>query len=473
MVSTRKIHSLMISILLAVTINLLFNAPIWSEEIYSPLKNTSEWKVGYWAWETSYKPLDNTTVDSKPVQLLYIQVGEYHSRLGQEDYDNEPFLHMPGNLPLAENYIAVLRLSFSKSPDHNIISRLVENYLALKREAKSIDRQLIGLQLDYDCPTNRLSDYALFLKSLRTAFPPNELLSITVLLDWFRPGTDIAGVIGQVDEFVPQFYDVNSGNTTDISTGVARVIEPKWGEIFNSYAKPYLIGIATFGRIFGINRSNNPNNGKLQIKTRILDANLFELMADNHLIPLSSTTNEAGERLVRYNNTLKKKRDNEYAPTVDEVKMIIPTNISILKSYTAAKAMGGQCKGAIFFRWPLVNEAMVFTQAEIHNIISGRGSAIMPTPRLKVEDGLCAASICTDMFLTLQDRFPLKPIRFRIHSSKNLEYIVPDRLLKPRMIGEHIIELTIPADVGVPKIHVGRALSFDVSEFTLEEVNKK
>ena len=454
-----------------IVLSLITVTSVWCEESVFTDKSAPEWKIGYWAWDTSYKPLDVKTADAKPLQLLYVQVGEYRGHPGQEECDRKPYLRMPGRLPRAENYVAVFRMSSANSSDLKMIPGLVESYLALKNEAKSDNRQLAGLQLDYDCPTNQLSGYALFLKALRSALPPTEILSITVLLDWFRPGTDIAEVIRQVDEFVPQFYDVDSGKATDITAGVARIIEPKWGAVFNSFAKPYRIGIAAFGRILGVNKSKT-RKSQPGGRARILDANLLELMADNRLTPLGSTINAAGERLARYRNESAKKIDDDCDPAIHEIRMIIPTSAALLNAYQAAKAMGGQCKGVLFFRWPLVNEAMVFSQAEVERVISG-GPAIADAAALKVEDGLCAAVSCVDIGLTLRERFPQEPVRFRIHSSKELEYIVPDRLLKPRMIGSHVIELTIPADVGLPKIHVGRAVSLDASAFTLEEVNTK
>ena len=75
--------------------------------------------------------------------------------------------------------------------------------------AAQAGQHLVGLQIDHDCPTYSLTEYARFLQGLRAALPPEDLLSITALLDWFREGTALTDVVAQVDEFVPQFYDVS------------------------------------------------------------------------------------------------------------------------------------------------------------------------------------------------------------------------------------------------------------------------
>jgi len=435
--------------------------------------NKSDWKIGYWAWRTSFQPLDLKTAHEKPVDLLYVDAGEYRAEQ-KGTCPEQVEMSLPESLPPADAYLAVLRFNDVKCPSPKLIDTLLRSYQEMKLEAQHKGRRLIGLQLDYDCPSKRLADYAQFLKALRGALPKEELLSITALLDWFGPRTAVAEVIRQVDEFVPQFYDVAPGHSAEESTGLARVIGPSWGKTFNAFGKPYRLGIASFGRIIGIfhGKKSSSCSSASSARINIIDDSPLELLARNRLITAAAKSSKAGEKVVRFKNRSVRKADNFCNSPGDEIKMIIPTRKSVYSAYVAAKAMGGWCKGVVFFRWPLVNEAMAFSQPEVDAIIAGKGAETPEAPSLESKDGLCAAVSCRDLYLRLTDRFPEKPVRFLIHSSKELEYFLPDELLKSKVAGSRTIEVSVPANAGVPRIFLGRAVTIDPSDFTLEKLAK-
>ena len=147
----------------------------------------TEWKIGYWLWQ----PLMFRTAE-RVVDLLYVQVGTFWS----------PYDYMPvrlvdntswsAQLPKAEAYIAVWRNTSSLTPGIDLVPALLAKYQEVKQQAAKAGQRLVGLQIDHDCPTYSLTEYARFLQGLRAALPPEDLLSITTLLDWFRPDTRIA-----------------------------------------------------------------------------------------------------------------------------------------------------------------------------------------------------------------------------------------------------------------------------------------
>jgi len=444
--------------------------PVAAAEKEEPVTAVQDWRIGYYAWNSSYLSLGLKTSHGMPLQLLYVATGEYRKSKKDEACEDKISLRLPNSLPPAEKYVAVVRIADANLPDAKYIQGLMESYQELKIEAQKNKRTVIGLQLDYDCPTNRLAEYARFLTLVRSALPKDELLSITALLDWFRPGTAVADVINNVDEFVPQFYDVAPEHSDRDGVGVAQQIEPKWGTVFNAFAKPYRVGIASFGRIVGINRAKKRSG----CSVAILDVNPLELFSRNRLEPRATTISKAGERLVRYGNktATANSADGACRNASDEIKMIIPTKASISTAYAVARKMGSWCKGVLFFRWPVENEAMVYTQSELDGIIAGNGASGTVASTVEVEDGLCTAVSCNDLFLTLKDRFPEKPVRIRIHSSTDLEYFLPDNLLKPRLVGLRTVELIIPANAGVPRIRLGRAVSREPATFRLEEAGQ-
>ncbi len=73
--------------------------------------------------------------------------------------------------------------------------------------------RVTGLQVDFDAATSGLSDYAAFLKALRSELPREMKLSVTGLMDWSANADPAAlsQLKGVVDEVVVQSYQ---GRTT-------------------------------------------------------------------------------------------------------------------------------------------------------------------------------------------------------------------------------------------------------------------
>ena len=111
-------------------------------------------------------------------------------------------------LPKAKEYWAVVRFERQGIPKPAAISTLLGHIAEVQAQADHRHIPLTGIQLDIDAPTRALPEYAAFLRQFRRGLSPSLPLSITALLDWFRDGTSVADVIAEVDEFVPQFYDV-------------------------------------------------------------------------------------------------------------------------------------------------------------------------------------------------------------------------------------------------------------------------
>lgn len=81
------------------------------------------------------------------------------------------------------------------------------------RRWQAAGSQVVGLQVDFDAATPRLSDYAAFLRALRQRLPPQYRLSVTGLMDWSANADPaaLAQLRGVVDEVVVQSYQ---GSTT-------------------------------------------------------------------------------------------------------------------------------------------------------------------------------------------------------------------------------------------------------------------
>jgi hypothetical protein len=415
----------------------------------------AEWKIGYWYWQ-GYRDEDlDTYKEHVSIDLLYVRTSEYQT--GGSNTNLKPVrMFWPENLPKADAYFSVFRCEGPACTNKDLVASLIENYRSLKSKAAEKGQRLIGLQIDYDCPTIELGRYGKLLRDVRQKLPKEDLLSITALLDWFGPGTEVSSVIRWTDEFVPQFYDVDFKKLISANGGIAEPIDPtRWAPILNSFRKPYRIGIATFGRIIEIPSSGNSRSGTLGMSP-------LQIMTWHKGRFIQRATSSAGEIIASFESTLSQNSEG------GTMKMIIPTHDSVSSAFKAAKTIGGFCSGVIFFRYQVPNEALALSPEEVFNMISDK-EKMQDATTVETEDGFCAAVSCNDLFIQLKDRFPLKDVVLTLKSSRDLEYFVPTESVQSKMTGLRSIELRIPAFAGVPRIPAGRAVSHDPVQFTVEE----
>lgn len=371
------------------------------------------WKVGFWQWSDASP--DNTEVDS-----LYLQ----------------PF---SGNVPKAEEYWLVFRAERSPLPTAENFKETLWNLDRARRDMKQRGLKVAGIQIDLDCPTGRLIDYAEQLKEVRKLLQPGEQLSITALLDWFRSGTAIDRVVAEVDEFVPQFYDVD---VHDYGKRIAVPIDAaKWGPVFNRFGKGYRIGISTFGRA--------SIQGRYYGDLKPLDIGI------QREYQLSAERTSAQELRLRYTG-----------PN-DRVEFILATPESIRSAYQAAKKMGQYCGGVLFFRWPAEYETMVPQAQEV--LAAVNGVALPVSTSLKVRQGNCALTHCVDLFLTATPPLHAQAITYRVQASNALEYFLPNEKLPVKHPSPTLIEFTLPPYAGRGSIHLGRAVAAKKTSYTLEQ----
>jgi hypothetical protein len=371
------------------------------------------WKVGFWQWADATP--DNTEIDS-----LYLQA---FSR----------------NVPKAREYWLVFRADRSPLPT---AENFKETLWGLERARDDLKRQglkVAGIQIDLDCPTGRLIDYADQLKEVRKLLLPGEQLSITALLDWFRSGTAIDRVVAAVDEFVPQFYDVD---VRDYGNRIAVPIDAeKWAPIFNRLQKRYRIGISTFGRA--------SIRGKYYGDLKPLDIGI------QPAYQLKTERTSAQELRLQYTGPK------------DRVEFILSTPESIRSAYLAAKKMGQYCGGVLFFRWPTEREVMVPSAQEV--LAAVNGVALPVSTSLKVRQGNCALTHCVDLFITATPPLNERAIPYRVQASNPLEYFLPNEKLPVKHPSPTQIEFTLPPYGGRGTIHLGRAVAKSKTSYTLEQ----
>ncbi len=84
-------------------------------------------------------------------------------------------------------------------------------------------------------------------------------------------------------------------------------------------------------------------------------------------------------------------------------------------------------------------------------------------------DGGCAAVHCVDVYLVNANPLAPQPVRYRIISSTEMEYLLPEEGLSLRMSGPRQLELSLPPYCGRGRMYLGRAVTAKRAEFTSAE----
>jgi hypothetical protein len=391
-----------------------------------------------------------------PVERLYVLVGRL-------DAEGLPSARWPGGLPRAGAYLAVWRAEAAAPPDPALVEPLLREYRRLRGLAAGAGQPLHGLQLDVDCPSAELARYAAFLRRLRAGLPSSDELSVTALLDWYRPGVPVAAVVAAVDEHVPQFYDAAPRGAP---LRIAEPIDPaRWTAALERLGRPYRLGLASFGRIL---RARPRGPGAWQ---RVAFPDLGPLdLASAGLDGPSAATNASGEVVVR-RAVSAASAHRELLPG-DVIEMVLPSGEPVRRGVQAARAAGRRCRGVVVFRWPGRGESLVLTPGEVGLALAGAPAAPGP-PRLIATEGACAPRSCTDLAVSVGDRFRAAPLRLRLRSSVAIDYLLPARPGALAAAGPRVLAAAVPSYPGAEVVPLGRVFSRQAARFSMLEEDER
>ncbi len=406
----------------------------------------SRWTTGFWFWHGSSTDI---TWSAGTLDVLYVHVGNLWQPPGGGKW--QAFGELPEELPAAREYWLVFRFDRQSVPGTPAAAAIAERVNALRAAASRRHLKVAGVQLDIDSPTASLGAYAAFLRELRGSLPPDLGISITALLDWFRPGTAIDEVVHAVDEFVPQFYDIGQGAELPARNPIAaRIDTARWSPEFNRFGKRFRIGISSFGRAASAAKH-----------VYFRDLKPLDL-AVNPAFQLEASRSPAGELVLTYRAARKAEFDyNSFAPG-DSVQFTLATPESVRSAVESARAMGGYVAGVVFFRWPESEESLAMQPDEVLG-------ATPSSPTLLVSDGHCAAVRCVDLYLRAASPFSPTATHYRIHSSVELDYFLPEAKMPVRMAGASDLELSLPPYCARGLLFLGRAVTARPAGFGVEE----
>jgi hypothetical protein len=403
-----------------------------------PPETLEAWRTGFWVWAG-----DVPAASTFDPEILYVEAAS---------------ARWPRNLPAAQEYRVVQRIEPSVQLSSTVAAAIAERYLKLAADARPNVR-IAGIQIDYDCPTEKLGAYADFLEQLHAALPPSASLSITALLDWFGPQTKISRVLRRVDEFVPQFYDTAHERT---ASGIAASVDAhRWSQVFNSYRVPYRIGISSFGRIA---RARTDETGRSSVQY-FRDAAPADFSGRRELTRRDAHTTSAGELVVRY-AVVEPVVDRPELQIGDVVQVTFPTAESVGAAYEAARQFGGYCAGVLFFRWPGRAETLALPPDAIHRIVTAASS---PPARadLSARPAKCMERACTDLYLNFEGPVSPQAQTIGIRSNGPVDSFLPVNQRRSSVGASGEIHVRVPAYSGVGTVYVGRAISAAPVDFEL------
>jgi hypothetical protein len=423
----------------------------------------AKWSTGFWIWDPnpSGPPLISEKLD-----VLFVHAGTITKdppRSGRWS----AYGTLPKHLPVAREYWLVYRFERQGVPDAGVVPSVAEAFAKIQEEAQGRSLHVPGIQLDIDSPTGSLPEYVSFLRELRKQLPPGTQISITALLDWFREGTAIASVVKEVDEFVPQFYDLNNPNIYSGGDAIAAKFDgSKWGPAFNRFGKRFRIGISTFGRARLVPKEQ-PAPSQYGSVYSLADMTPLDI-ALNSAFRLRASHNGAGELLLNYEASRKTQFSYNHLEPGDSIQFILPTPDVVRTATESARRMGGSCAGVVFFRWPTSTETLAL---QPDNVLSAAGilkSQEKPAS-IRLVDGDCAAVRCVDVYLLNTPPLAPKSVRYRIRATKELEYFLPEERMPVKMTGPAELEFSLPPYGGRGRMYLGRAISTTAAEFTVEQ----
>jgi hypothetical protein len=432
---------------------------------------SSRWTTGFWFWQGSSV---DPAYSGEALDVVFLQVGtiakeslpSYVRSAGGPLAQWNAYGALPGELPAAREYWFVYRYANQGVPDIEVAPKLAAELIRLQAEARERHLNVAGVQLDIDCPTAALSRYADFIRHVRKDLPKEMQISITALLDWFRDGTAVNEVVAQVDEFVPQFYDLGDPAAYGEAAIAGRIDAARWGTVFNRFHKRFRVGISCFGRARVIPQERPPHGPYRGI---VFFGDLRPLdIATKAAFHLQTSRNAAGETVLNYTAIRKIEVGYKRLEAGDIVQFIIATPDAIQAAVESARQIKGYVAGVVFFRWPSSREDWAMQPDEVLDAAKPGGRGRRKENRVRVVAGDCAAVHCVDVYLESAGPLSAQPTRYRIHASTPLEYFLPEQNMPVHLAGASDLEVSLPAYCGRGHLYVGRAVSLQHAEFTVE-----
>lgn len=197
----------------------------WWQERHRPLPPL---EVALWYWHQPFRldPADAKMLKTAGVRRLFVRAGTFRKEsLAAKLVLPEVWAGKSEGMEvhLVFNLDYSLVEAFENLPLEGLARSLETQIVQERTRAERAGIPVVGIELDFDCPTRLLPRYAELLHRLRPALRAgNMALSITALPTWFGSGA-VEQVQAETDFTVPQFYEPQIPRTLNDFATVSRL----------------------------------------------------------------------------------------------------------------------------------------------------------------------------------------------------------------------------------------------------------
>lgn len=213
-----------------------------------PVPESGRRDLGIWYWHVPFRLTEDesATLKRMGVETLYVRAATFTT----------DGVHAKTMLPqrwesAAKGFKVVLTMNFDPGLLSHLgtlpVKPLADDVIRGIRQAKSAAKgvEVVGVQLDIDCPTRLLPRYADLLRRIRPAVEGE--FSITALPTWLG-SPNIREVADAVDFIAPQFYENTTGKTLATLAPVSDTKALQRGlRRLRMLGIPYRAGLAAYG----------------------------------------------------------------------------------------------------------------------------------------------------------------------------------------------------------------------------------
>lgn len=203
-------------------------------------------RTSIYLWQRVWSaPVRNAVREAGPhVDSLMILVGELGSGEVRPDWETIATVDRPVTL-----VIRIPELFGEEMKEDTLqpfVGKLTNWFSAMAGSASAEGVRIAGVQLDYDCPTSKLSRYGDFLEAFRCALP-DTTPSFTVLPTWLRADT-FKPVARNADYFVLQVHSLEAPTSVDSPMRPCDVSKlDAYLDAASAVGVPYHLALPTYG----------------------------------------------------------------------------------------------------------------------------------------------------------------------------------------------------------------------------------
>ena len=352
-------------------------------------------EISLWYWNSPFhlSEKESGTLKDLNVQALFVRAGTIErgengvcATLPQvwQASPNAPAVHLVFNF----DYSMVRH--FADLDNANIAIVVADAAKQARGKAEAVGLQVVGVQLDFDCATRRLPQYADLLQKIRAALASPKLkLSVTALETWYESG-DLRAVLDAVDFAAPQYYEANLPESIAHFEPVSNLKRATRGlEQAEAFGRPFYAGLPVYGhavmtdergRVLGLHREMTAEEAARHPAFQFVRA----FPADRNGQPATAQT-KIGENLVDFAavRNARNGRGKGYHLVYD-----LPTP-DLLAQHLALveKNRPSNCRGVILFRYPEPGATMTLPLPALAAALQKRTA--QPDLQVKIH---CAAS---------------------------------------------------------------------------------